>query len=358
MPPTKGGVTTFMLNLMASPLAAEVEFIAFTTSRPPKRNVTANWGYRAVLRGGLRRIVHGLLVTLWHLALFPFALRRAEMTQIQASDYQVFWEAGLYALIARVMRRPVLFRIGGAFDLFYDGASRVERRLIAAVLRLPTIVIAQSEFGRDVIRAAGRDGRIILLPNWSHLPDALSRRPATPTCLFIAGQEAIRKGVAEVFAAAVLLRDAPVRIHMLAATPSLCAQAAALGLPGLSIEGPVSHEAVLEAMQRCDIFLLPSHGEGFPNSLIEAMAAGMACIATPAGAVPEIAADGGIMLTPAGDAAALAAVICRLAGSVELRKALGERARDTVARRYTAAAALPELAAAYRGLAGGGAARR
>jgi hypothetical protein len=57
MPPTKGGVTTFMLNLMASPLAAEVMFIPFTTSRPPKQNVTDNWGYGAILRGGPRRIL-------------------------------------------------------------------------------------------------------------------------------------------------------------------------------------------------------------------------------------------------------------------------------------------------------------
>jgi hypothetical protein len=95
MPPTKGGVTTFMLNLMASYLRRDFEFIAFTTSRPPKRNVIDNWGYGAVLRGGPKRILIGILITLWHLLKFPFVVvsRRIALVQIQASDYHVFWEA-------------------------------------------------------------------------------------------------------------------------------------------------------------------------------------------------------------------------------------------------------------------------
>jgi glycosyltransferase involved in cell wall biosynthesis len=358
MPPTKGGVTTFMLNLMASPLAAEVTFIPFTTSRPPKQNVTANWGYRAMLRGGPRRVVAGVLVTIWHLASFPFAVlrERADVVQIQASDYQVFWEAALYAAMARLLRRPVLFRIGGAFDLFWGNASWLERRLIAGVLRLPSAVIAQSAFARDVIRRAGRAGEIVLLPNWSHIEPAPARleSDAVATCLFIAGLEAKRKGVEEVLAAIQMLhrRGVAVRLHLVAATPALKQRVAALGLPGLTAEGPADHGRVLTLMRRHAIFLLPSHGEGFPNSLVEAMAAGMACIASPVGAVPEMADDGGVVLVAAGDHVALADAMARLAEIGAVRRELGHQAQRTVAMRYTARAALPGLAASYRRLAG------
>ena len=53
MPPTTGGVTTFMLNLMASQLSERFAFIPFSTSRPPRENVTNNYGYAAMIRGGL-----------------------------------------------------------------------------------------------------------------------------------------------------------------------------------------------------------------------------------------------------------------------------------------------------------------
>lgn len=357
MPPTKGGVTTFMLNLMASPLAAEVAFVPFTTSRPPKKDVTENWGYRSMLCGGVRRIVTGVAVTAWHLLSFPAAVvrHRIDLVQVQASDYQVFWESAVYVALAKLLRRPVLMRIGGAFDLFAGGASPLERRLIGRVLRMPEVVIAQSAYAERIIRGAGRVGEITVLPNWIRtMPVAASPAGEGPECLFIAGLEARRKGIEDVLAAVQILaeRGLALRLHIIAATPGLAARIAPLRLPGVTTEGPAGHDRVLELMSRFPIFLLPSHGEGFPNSLVEAMAAGMACVATPVGAVPEMAEGGGVMMVPVGDAPALAEAIEALVSDGARRVQLGEAARRTVAARYTASVALSGLAAAYEKLSG------
>jgi glycosyltransferase involved in cell wall biosynthesis len=360
MPPTKGGVTTFMLNLMASPLRTEFHFVAFTTSRPPKKNVTENWGYRAMLRGGIGRILAGGVITLWHVLTFPFAVvgGRIDLVQIQASDYQVFWESALYALMARLLRRKVLFRIGGAFDIFHGQASVSEKRAIAAVLRLPDVVIAQSQFARDYLRAAGRRDRIVLLPNWIRAVESgpsLRKETVRPVCLFIAGQEARRKGIEAVLGAAERLQalGCEVDFHLIAVPPVLMQRIGKMDIaPRVRMDGPMEHRDVLRLMQSCAIFLLPSHGEGFPNSLVEAMAAGMACVATDVGAVPEMAAEGGALVVPVGDAAALADAIARLVASPDLRERLGVQARLTVHSHYVADAALPELAQAYRALLG------
>jgi glycosyltransferase involved in cell wall biosynthesis len=365
MPPTKGGVTTFMLNLMASYLRDEFDFAAFTTSRPPKRNVIDNCGYGAVLRGGPRRILTGILITLWHLLLFPFTVigRRIDLVQIQASDYHVFWESVVYAVMARMLGRPVLFRIGGAFDIFYSESPPLLRGWIAAALRLPQCVIAQSAFGSQCIRRAGRRGPLVVLPNWSpdaNIVDVIRPATANPMFLFIAGTEARRKGVEEVLAAAECLErsGSPARFHLVAMTPSLIDRVRALGLANIqAVEGPARHGRVLELMRQCDVFLLPSHGEGFPNSLIEAMAAGMASIVTPVGAVPEIVAEGGAAVIPIGDTSALEQVIDRLARDASHRLKLGREAQASLRGRFTEAAALPPLANAYRALLRGAEAR-
>jgi glycosyltransferase involved in cell wall biosynthesis len=358
MPPTKGGITTFMLNLMSSYLKDDFEFVPYDITRPPKLDVIDNWGYGAVLRGGPVRILQGVLLIIWHFLAFPFLVisRRIDLVQMHSSDYQVFWEGVVYAILARAVGRPAVLRLGGSFDLFHGGSPPLIQRWIAAALRIPQCIIAQSQFAHDYLRRAGRVGEIIVLPNWIRDPNLARKTTADPShllCLFIASNEARRKGVEEVIEAMRQLdaADSPARFHLAAMTPSLMERVGCLGLNNIhAIEGPAEHTRILGLMRSADVFLLPSHGEGFPNSLVEAMAAGMACVVTPVGAIPEMVADGGALVIPIGDAAALGSAIERLAADPELRRRLGEEAQRTIRARYTPSAALPPLSDAYRHL--------
>jgi glycosyltransferase involved in cell wall biosynthesis len=361
MPPTKGGVTTFMLNLMGSHLAGRFAFIPFTTSRPPKKGVLDNWGYAAMFRGGPVRVVQGVLITLWHVIVYPFVLlsRRVQIVQIQASDYQAFWESAVYVVMARVLGRRVSLRIGGAFDHFYDGSRPGIRRMIDWILGLPHLVVAQSDFARGYIERAGRKGPIVVLPNW--VRDSLVgyvERPVRTECvfLFMVGSDARRKGLDVVLDAARLLEErgaGGIRLHLIAAPEAVSDRIAQAGLSIVSrIEGFIPHERSTQAMREADVLLLPSFGEGFPNTLVEAMACGLPSIATPVGAVPAMVADGGAELVPVGDAAALADAMARFAADADLRRRQGLQAFATVKARYTADAALRGLEAAYDAMAG------
>lgn len=57
--------------------------------------------------------------------------------------------------------------------------------------------------------------------------------------------------------------------------------------------GEMPYTDVIKEMQKCDIFVLPTYTEGFPNVILESMAAGCAIISTPVGAIPQMLEDDG-----------------------------------------------------------------
>lgn len=100
-----------------------------------------------------------------------------------------------------------------------------------------------------------------------------------------------------------------------------------------------------------DALALPSHSEGSPNVLLEAMAAGVPVAATRVGGVPEIASDEETaLLVPARDVEALAAALGRLLSDETLARTLAERARAHVLAHFSPEAYARALVGIYRGL--------
>jgi glycosyltransferase involved in cell wall biosynthesis len=86
-----------------------------------------------------------------------------------------------------------------------------------------------------------------------------------------------------------------------------------------------------------DLFVLPSHSEGSPNVVLEAMAAGVPIVATAVGGVPEmISHDQSGLLVPAGDPAALAEAMGRLLEDREHAGRLGAAAAEAATARFSA----------------------
>ena len=113
---------------------------------------------------------------------------------------------------------------------------------------------------------------------------------------------------------------------------------------------PGDQRDVLPWLQSFDIFALPSYAnEGVPQALVQAMLAGLPCVATAAGAIGEAAVDGETALVVAPqDAAALAAAIERLAVDPALRARLGAAARAHCARHFAYDAMLDRMEAVFR----------
>jgi glycosyltransferase involved in cell wall biosynthesis len=102
-----------------------------------------------------------------------------------------------------------------------------------------------------------------------------------------------------------------------------------------AILGPVPDSyAYLEG---ADIFVLPSLEEGSGSlSLLEALQAGVACIASNIDGIPEDVSDETALLVPPADPAELAAAIERLLSDTKLRNKMAERSRFTFETRFSA----------------------
>jgi glycosyltransferase involved in cell wall biosynthesis len=110
---------------------------------------------------------------------------------------------------------------------------------------------------------------------------------------------------------------------------------------------------VLELMKDFDVFALSSIYEGMCTSLVDAMAARKAAVATAVGGVPEVLADGETgFLVHAHDAHAMAERIVQLLKDAGLRTRMGDAGLERARRLFTVERMVAATAAAYERVAG------
>lgn len=95
-------------------------------------------------------------------------------------------------------------------------------------------------------------------------------------------------------------------------------------------------ENVGELLQASDLFVLNSKSEGMSNALLEALAAGLPCIATAVGGNPELVRpeENGVLVPPR-DVAPLARELERLLRDADVRRRFGERSLEIARAEYS-----------------------
>lgn len=100
-----------------------------------------------------------------------------------------------------------------------------------------------------------------------------------------------------------------------------------------------------------DVFALPSHSEGSPYVLLEAMSAGLTIVATSVGGVPEMVEDQeSALLVPPRDPQAMAEAISSVLADARLARRLAHKASALITTRYSPENYVRSLVEIYRGI--------
>jgi len=189
-----------------------------------------------------------------------------------------------------------------------DSKEKLTRKV--RELELAEIVICPSAFVLDSLpEQARREKLCVVAPFGSPRPGDVSyrsRRTDVKVRFLFAGALSQRKGLADLFAAMKLVRSPDAELIIMGSA-ILPLQFYRNQFASFIYEPPRSHEAVLDLMSSCDVFVLPSIVEGRALVQQEAMACGLPLIVTRNAGGEDLVIEGQTgFLLPAGAPEALA----------------------------------------------------
>lgn len=249
-------------------------------------------------------------------------------------------------LACQALSLPMIVHLHAAqFAQFYQRLPRFARWLTRRILQIPPVIVvlgpASRRFVTEVLNVP--EAKVRIVPNGvpsAPLPRSLQTH--TRQILFV-GNLSERKGVGDLLQALSLPGWDRAHTRVILAGGGDVAgyrhQAQALGL-GDWVEwtGWVEREQVAQVMASADILVLPSHDEGLPLVILEAMAQAVAVVCTPVGEIPELIEEGqhALFVAP-GDPQGLARQLQRLLHDEPLRLQLAQAGQQLHRREFSMA---------------------
>jgi glycosyltransferase involved in cell wall biosynthesis len=173
---------------------------------------------------------------------------------------------------------------------------------------------------------------------------ALDLADGDVAALFLGELEPRKDPLAAVRAASAAAAAGAPLVLLVAGSGPLEAEVRAAAGPAVRVLGYRDDPGALLAA--ADVSVMPSLREGLSFAILEAMGHGHAMVVSDGPGNPEAVGDAGVVV-PAGDVAALTRALAELAADGGRRADLGRRARERVARAFTADALRAGVRAAY-----------
>lgn len=314
-PTSGGGMPAVVAEMLQSPLTERYRLEAIPTYRDR----------RPVRR--LLRFARSLVV------LARWCLRRGpRIVHVHVAVRGSLYRKAIVVAVVKLTGRPVVLHVHAGPGDIEDFVARLgPLRLSAFRLAFAASdrVLSVSASSAAALRRLITDVEITVVPNAPPLvaaTDRVRQSDAGVHVLYLGGYDDPAKGGSLLAAALPTVLEGRSGVRFTLAGPG----DAPSDLPaGATWRGWLDAKAKERALASADMFVLPSVSEGMPVALLEAMARGLAIVATRVGGVPEILTDGvDAVLVEPNDAEALAHAVGLVLDDLGLRRRLGEAAAE------------------------------
>jgi glycosyltransferase involved in cell wall biosynthesis len=272
---------------------------------------------------------------------FLFLRWRVDLVHLHVSERGSVWRMGVLVLFSRLLQRPVVMHTHGSeFHQFFANLSPVGQRWVRWIFQCCDTVITLSNSWRQYYIQNCRlaPDRVVVMLNPVKIPAQLpDRRQSQPIKFIFLGRIGERKGAFDVIqAVAQIPATQRQQLQVWLVGDGEVAQAQAL-IEQHQLQGQVQLLGWIDAVTRdrllsqADVFLLPSHNEGLPVAMLEAMAWGLPVIVTPVGGIPELIINQkhGFLVSP-GKVEEIQQAMQTLLSDPQQRWTMGAAAREAI----------------------------
>jgi len=358
--PPMGGIERFAEDLLASKLAEEYHFHLFRTNIPTElrpRHSTVKFTWNILKRDGVMGAARSMVFVFKQFRELGRLLRTKRFTvmHVLSTGGYGFFRNAVHILIARRQGVRTVFHLLGQIDLLYMNAGPWLKRVIRYCLDLADIHIVQSPGLSDFVRPLTRRSVVSIVngvhAHLFHQPEGFAHGDHGVQVVIL-GTLGFKKGTFDLLEAAARIKPTVPGLRFV-----FMGGGQVDFFKGLAEEkgvsdtvrflGPVDDQVRIEVLKKSDIFALPSHAEGQPIAILEAMASGLPIVSTTVGAIPEVVREANGFVIAPGDVAALVQRLTHLAQNPELRAAMGRHNALEAIEKYSLKRVMKQIGEVY-----------
>ncbi|RPG57155.1 MAG: glycosyltransferase family 1 protein [Flavobacteriales bacterium TMED96] len=224
---------------------------------------------------------------------FLFLAPTCKSIIIFSADGLSFIEKGLMAIIGKLLMRNVIFCPRSGYLLEQLDKSILLKMYLKIIGFFSNHIVCQSQFWKDQFSRHGlKYEKLIVINNWIDIKlnnkEILNNSPIKVLYL---GWITREKGIFDLIAAAQKVPSMKFIFYICGDGKDINKirdKIESSGKNNIILKGWISGDEKLNLFKSCDAFIFPSHSEGFPNAILEAMMHKLSIVASDTTSLPDI----------------------------------------------------------------------